>query len=96
MTGNFKHDCVFLPGARRAYDELAREEREQVDRLVELLCTDPRVDGVRTFDFPVPPAIFRLFHNGKWAVIYNVTAPFVIQIWTIARSEPGRRPRLRR
>ena len=96
MTESFKYDFVFLPRARRDYDALHPFDQAEIDRLVESLCDDPSSDGVLKFDFPLPPAILRLYDDGNWSIVYNVVAPSVVQLWTIAPSVPGRPPWPRR
>jgi hypothetical protein len=95
VPDSYKYDFVFLPRARRDYERLDPLDQAEIDRLVELLCEDPAVDNVRKFDFPMPPAILRLFDNERWAIFYSVIDPSVVQLWAIAPSTPGEPPRLR-
>jgi hypothetical protein len=82
-------DWVFLPRARRDYEALPLSARAEIDRLVEQLCADPSVDGVRVVDLPLPPAVLRRCDDGRWAITYSVVEPFVLQLRSIVRSRRG-------
>jgi hypothetical protein len=80
------HDYVFLPRARRDYNALLPRARVEIDQLVQQLCADPAVDGVRIVDLPMPPAVLRRCDDGRWSITYTVVAPFVLQLRSIAPS----------
>ena len=96
MSERYPLDFAYRPSARRQYDALERIDQTAIDRLVDLLCNDPDVDGITKFDFPMPPVYFRLLDDREWAIIYRVVPPGVVQLWSIARSDPDAAPRIPR
>lgn len=72
--------------ARRTFDSLSEEDQAEVSRLVSLIEQYPEVDHKTTFNFPVPPLMFRLFDNHVWQIIYYVPDEATVVIRAIDRA----------
>ncbi len=87
-------DPAFRRPARAAYAALAPADQEAVDLLVERLRRNPWPDGRTTFRFPSEVLERFILDNDEWAIIYRLVQPWVLEIWSIARSDPDWRRRM--
>ena len=81
----FKLDYAFRPPAREAYDRLSEAHRADVDRRIDLLCTDPSVDGRTKFRWPGEGPERILYDDDAWELIYRlVDDDRVVEIWALS------------
>lgn len=65
---------------------LSEGEQDEIDRRLALIERDPTVDHVRTFDYPRPPLILRLFDDGVWQMIYYLPDEATVAVMAIANA----------
>ena len=79
------YEAVFLDEARAAYDALTAGDREEVDRILERLESDPHGDDVTTFIVRLTGYIAGVYDDGHWEVVYRVVDARFIEVVGIAR-----------
>jgi hypothetical protein len=87
------NDAFFYAPAREFYeDEASGDEQEAIDRIIRNICDNPGIDHQVKFYFPVPPAVFNLYADGEWWVVYHQRGNLAIGVLNIGR---GRRSKAR-
>ena len=82
------NDAFFYAPAREFYeDEASEAEQEAIDRIVRNICETPGIDYQIKFSFPVPPAIFGLYADAEWWVVYHQRGNFTIGVLNIGRGK---------
>ncbi len=83
-------DAILQPPARHFYDVIAGEvQRDQLDRIIELICQDPRIDNEIKFALPVGKDEFgnRRFHtaysDGRFVIVYHHLNNWTLSILNI-------------
>jgi hypothetical protein len=81
-------EAILRGDARRTFDGLTPEDRDDVLAIMRRLETDPTVDNRSTFELPRPPLILRLYDNGIWQLVYQVPDEATVAIFGIRRVRP--------
>lgn len=81
-------EAILRDNARRTFDALTSEERDDVLAIMFRLEIDAAVDNRTTFELPRPPLILRLFNNGIWQLVYQVPDEATVAIYSIRRGWP--------
>jgi hypothetical protein len=81
-------EAILRGDARRVFDSLTPEERDEVLAIMRRLEADASIDNRTTFELPRPPLILRMFHNGIWQVVYQVADEATVAIFGIRRVWP--------
>jgi len=80
------YECILLKTAQKFLDErVSSSERRHLVEVLEQICSDPVVDGVTKFYFPVPPVVVRLYKEKGWWIIYYIPRDNVIHVINIGR-----------
>lgn len=66
-----------------------------MDDILDAICHDPYIDGVRKFLFPPQVLILTVYDDGRWAIVYRLLENLVIQVLGIEYADPLRRLRRR-
>lgn len=92
-NGDF--DLLVRGEARRFYESLTGTEKEEVERILALLQSDPWVDSVTKFVMAAQVVVLTVYDDGRWVVVYRFLNNVVLHIWGIERADPARRQRRR-
>lgn len=82
-----------LPPAERFYVGCTDDDRRELDRLLRNLCSEPRINNLTTFAFPVPPAILTLFRDGRFWIVFHL--PNAVQLTVLNIGRAGSKPQFR-
>lgn len=84
------YECVLLNAAKKFLDEqVSPDERKHLVEVLERIRNDPLVDGVVKFYFLAPPAVFTLYKEVGWWIIYYSPRENVLHIINVGRiTEP--------
>ncbi len=86
------YECILLKTALKFLDEqVTLEERKHLVEVLERIRNEPLVDGVTKFYFQAPPAVFTIYKEVKWWIVYYSPRENVIHIINIGRitETPG-------
>lgn len=80
------YECILLKTALKFLDEqVTPEERKHIVEILEIIRNEPLVDGVTKFYFPAPPAVFTIYKEAEWWIIYYSPRESVLHIVNIGR-----------
>jgi len=65
---------------------LDRNDQERVRRLLSLIQADPHIDGVFKHVFPMPPAIYTVYDDPQWWIVYHLVGQG-IRVVSITRAD---------
>lgn len=80
------YECILLKTALKFLDEqVTSGERKYLVEILERIRNDPLVDGVTKFYFQAPPAVFTIYKEAAWWIVYYSPRENVINIINIGR-----------
>jgi hypothetical protein len=80
------YECILLKTARKFLDErVTPEERKHIVEILEKIRDDPLVDGIKKFYFLAAPAVFTIYKEAEWWIIYYSPRENVLHIINIGR-----------
>ncbi len=44
------------------------------------------MDNIRTFDYPMPPIIMRLYNDSRWRITYRVADAGQVEFYAVTRG----------
>ncbi len=85
------YECILLKTAQKLLDEhVTSDERKHLIEVLEQIRNGPLVDGITKFYFPAPPAVFTLYKEADWWIIYYSPRDNMLHIINIGRvAEPA-------
>jgi hypothetical protein len=84
------YECILLKAALRFLDkQTTPHEREHVIEILDRISNDPLPDGITKFYFLAAPAVFTIYKDAAWWVLYYSPRDNVLHIINIGRlGEP--------
>ena len=84
------YECILLKTAQKFLDEhVVPDERKHIVEVLEQIRSDPLVDGITKYYFLAAPAVFTLYKEADWWIIYYIPRENVLHIINIGQvTEP--------
>lgn len=80
-------DAYFYSPAVEFYEnEATAEEQDEIDRIIQNICENPGIDNQVKFWFPVSPAVFSLYADARYWVVYHQRNNFTIGVLNVGRG----------
>ncbi len=79
-------DAVYFSRFWDQFAALDPQEREEVRRAIRYIESSPGADNIRTFDYPMPPIIMRLYNDGRWRTTYRVADAGHVEFYAVTRG----------
>ena len=81
---------IFAP-AKKFLAQLDPADRQKVGRIIDsILCYDPYIDGRTKIPIVFAPAVFTLYVDGDYWIVYRLVRNVEIHIYNI--GTPGQKP----
>ncbi len=77
---------VYFSRFRDQFAALDPQGREEVRRAIRYIESNPEVDNIRTFHYPTPPIIMRLYNDGRWRIAYRVADAGHVEFYAVTRG----------
>ncbi len=87
---NMAYECILLRTALKFLDEqVTADERKHLVEILEKIRNAPLVDSINKFYYLAAPAVFTIYKEPKWWIIYYSPRDEVLHIINIGRiTEP--------
>jgi len=77
------YEIVIFEAAEKFLDSLGDEAWHRCIRLLDILAQDPKVDGrIKVFQ-PVPPAVFSLYADPEFWILYHIVRNVQVSVLNI-------------